>query len=447
MSKKLPNIPRVELWAKLTSIDVRAGQEIAAAGARSCFDKRSAKKIFDEDYSLLNKETLTKKLDAIFKKTSGRGHGSVLDQSFFTFVIEDLPRYATLFLCSFQYLSHLQQSLRRVNVKNGFVLSYEWQEEKSSFSDKKNGIENLLNEAFALYEEMNESKIPPEDARYVLPLATKTNILTSGNARELMHLDWLSEQETPSIVRKIVKEMVEKAKKAEPQLMKKRENNYEPLAWFPASFLFAKENPYIDGAAEKGGNIRILECSHLLLPEKEIEKAIKEKDPASLSNLKHMHYTFLAPMSLSSFHQAIRQRTWDQSVESIYRAAKREKIIVPPSIQNSNYRNAFENQCKKMIEAYHTLSSEIPPKEAITVSPHALEVYDLIHVNGWNAIHSIGKRTCEKAQWEIRDLAKKLAEEIKNKNPSLGKYLKPQGILYHKCPEKNSCGKCFRQKE
>lgn len=45
----------------------------------------------------------------------------------------------------------------------------------------------LMEEISMLYAEMVKAGIPEEDARYILPNATKTNIIVTMNARELRH--------------------------------------------------------------------------------------------------------------------------------------------------------------------------------------------------------------------------------------------------------------------
>jgi thymidylate synthase ThyX len=71
----------------------------------------------------------------------------------------------------------------------------------------------------------------------------------------------------------------------------------------------------------------------------------------------------------------------------------------------------------------------------------------MIHVDGWNAIHSIGKRRCVTAQWEIRTIADNMAWYINDVSPAIGAYAEPQGYVYGKCPEKKNCGLCAKKLE
>ena len=109
------------------------------------------------------------------------------------------------------------------------------------------------------------------------------------------------------------------------------------------------------------------------------------------------------------------------------------------SIEKSRFLDSYRELNEASIEYARKYSDDL---DVIGIVPHSLVVYDLIHVNGWNAIHSIGKRTCTEAQWEIRNIARQMAHHINEVSPEVGKYAVPQGKIYGKCPERKSCGLC-----
>jgi len=432
---------KVELVACLENQFIEWGPEDAAScGARGCFNEKSSKEIHEEEIERWEEEYELRR-ENIFKETSGRGHGAVLDQSEFLFSIYNLSRASTLFLCAPQYASHLQQSLRRATAKRGFHLPE---------SLEGTCAKDLMNEQFELYDKMQSAGIPSEDARYILPLYTKTTIQTKIDARELMHLHSMSMRTgVPNEVKDTVEQMVEKAKEIAPRLMKNRQTNYEVLAWMPAPQLFVDNNGTIENLINYYSvncvppeKVVLLDHAGIHMSPEEISMAIINRDEAELANMKHYHFTFLAPMSLASFHQATRQRTWDQSVQTITGALKKGIYIIPPSIKGTEFENQYRELNEKLIKTANAFS--INP-EAIGIVPHSLSVYDLIHVNGWNAIHSIGKRTCTEAQWEIRNVARQMANYILEVAPEIGKYSVPQGIIYGNCPEKKSCGICDKK--
>jgi thymidylate synthase (FAD) len=258
-----------------------------------------------------------------------------------------------------------------------------------------------------------------------------------------MHLEAMASdprQLLPSDVLDTVKTMYELAEQQAPELMKNRGFNMERLSFFPSSQLFYSENAPLERLADEEPGARLRGYSlGIRMTEEEIKKAIEERDEALLADLKHYHFSFVAPISLMTFHQATRQRTWNQSVETLAHAVQRGKYITPKCIRDSEFKDEFDKLTKESVEYVKRNPSN---GENYGVVPHALEVYDLIHVNGWNALHAIGKRRCRTAQWEIRDIAKLMASKIEELAPELGKYSLPQGVLYGHCPERENCGAC-----
>lgn len=437
---------------KVTLFGVTANpQTLSVVGALGCFEEKSSAQLMEELLALPGEQRL-KKERGVLKNSFGRGHGSVGDQNYFIFSIEDLPRAATFQLCLPEYLAHLQQSLRRAKASRGFYLP-----EVIKNSCLASKVEETLSRSFELYGKMVQTGIPGEDARFLLPLYTKTNIQTGGNARELCHLWQMSHRDgVPSIVTAVVDEMISQTREQAPHLFEDFGFNYETLAWYPSAQLYALTNPMLKGLVKlcKGGNDVVLLTHNISSPLKEairprmVEKAVRGRNEAELANLKHLHFEFLVGMSLACLHQAIRQRTWNHTLESIYDATrkatgreKKARMVIPPSVEKSGFNLAYQKQHLDMLNLYQELIKEgLPAAEAIGVIPHSVKIYTLIHVNGWNAIHSIGKRTCLEAQWEIRLIAWQIARHIKDMIPAFKNWAEPQCITYGKCPEVRDCG-------
>lgn len=256
----------------------------------------------------------------------------------------------------------------------------------------------------------------------------------------------------------VVREMMSLAKKEAPYLFENFGANYETLAWYPSSQLFAENNEtmkrLIDGYVTEDRHVLLLKwLMNEMVTRKTIREAIQNRNEAELANLKHIHFEFLAPMSLACFHQATRQRTWNQSVESIYDAAFRDlekplsRMFIPESIKKSDFVNRYKILHRKMMDLYGELVGKgVPMSEAIGVVPHSLMIYDWVHVNGWNAIHAIGKRTCAKAQLEIRRIAWTMARQIRKAVPIFDGFVEPQCVTYGRCPEKEPCDYVERRK-
>jgi thymidylate synthase (FAD) len=417
-------------------------QSLSVAGALGCFGEQSSG-YFLEQLNAMDSEARAKKEEKVLRKSFGIGHGAVGDQGCFAFSIENLPRVATLFLCAPEYLSHLQQSLRRAVASRGFYLP-----DVIKNSDLAEEVKKVLSNSFEFYMRMSKNGVPEEDARFILPLYTKTNIQTSGDARELCHLVSMAKNPgVPSVVKEVVNEIIRLAKEKSPYLFEDFGFNYESIAWRPAPFLFADKNDGMKKLIEqesvfsKNEEVTLVSCDTQMLEvldDEIIDAAIRGRKEAEISLLKHVHFTFLFPISIVGFHQVTRQRTWNLAVESIYDAIQDDSsgLVTPPSIARSSFGDEFQRQHQKMM----SLTREFPLNEAIGIISHGLKVYVLAHIDGWNAIHSIGKRTCQTAQWEIRAIAWKMAKIIKREFPALSKWVEPQCIVYGKCPEDKNCG-------
>jgi len=114
---------------------------------------------------------------------------SVLDIPFFVFSIKDVSRSFTHQWVRYRLAAHMQQSLRYVNVDTD---NFDWFVVPPSISAMgakavSEYIKSQLDSANT-YRELLKSGIPTEDARFVLPLGTKTHVTTAMNAEELLHV-------------------------------------------------------------------------------------------------------------------------------------------------------------------------------------------------------------------------------------------------------------------
>jgi len=123
----------------------------------------------------------------LLDKFLGYGHESILEHASFTFYVSGISRSCTHQLVRHRLASYTQQSMRYVNLSklNGedFIIP----ESIGNKHPTKSLFINYLEQALCCYKKLLNEGIPKEDARYVLPLATPTNIVVTMNARELLH--------------------------------------------------------------------------------------------------------------------------------------------------------------------------------------------------------------------------------------------------------------------
>lgn len=189
------------------------------------------------------------------------------------------------------------------------------------------------------------------------------------------------------------------------------------------------------------------------------------------SPLEHVSFTFaIEGVSRVLTHQLVRHRLASYSQQS-QRYVKLEQFeyIVPPAIEkNPEAKRIFIETMERDQEAYNQIVDELIndkigefkkihdrdltkkeysalEKQAIEdaryVFPNACETKIVVTMNARSLLHFFNVRCCNRAQWEIREMATEMLKECKKVAPALFKKAGPD-CVYGKCGEgKMSCGK------
>jgi len=139
---------------------------------------------------------------------------SVLEHVVFTFLIEGISRVTSHQLVRHRLASYTQESQRYSAVERSFVVPPSVEEK--GFGEK---FRELMEKAYALYDEMVSSGVPQEDARYIIPQAVETRLLMTVNLRELLHISCLRlSPHAQWEIRELVSQMVEEAQAVIPEV-------------------------------------------------------------------------------------------------------------------------------------------------------------------------------------------------------------------------------------
>ena len=128
----------------------------------------------------MDKKQIKNILDTVIKM----GHTSVVEHSLFTFSISDVSRALTHQLVRHRIASYSQQSQRYVKLSNPHYIT---PPSIIQHADIKKQYDKIIKELWTFYQNMQKKGIPLEDARYILPNATHSNIIVSMNARSLLN--------------------------------------------------------------------------------------------------------------------------------------------------------------------------------------------------------------------------------------------------------------------
>ena len=202
---------------KVTLVDYpRYADYKAYCAARVCYSDKGFDDIWDETV-MVNPSDENPDEDKALKLLQGivrAGHGSVLEHCSFTFAIDGISRACSHQLVRHRVASYSQQSQRYVD---GSKFSYVIPKSIEEVPAGKIVFEEWMVKTMQLYNNMVEMGIKKEDARYLLPNATTTNIVVTMNARELLH--FISLRTSPRAqweIRELAKEMLRQVKEVAP---------------------------------------------------------------------------------------------------------------------------------------------------------------------------------------------------------------------------------------
>jgi len=172
------------------------------------------------------------------------------------------------------------------------------------------------------------------------------------------------------------------------------------------------------------------------------------------STLEHLSYTFgISGVSRALTHQLVRHRigvAYDQQSQRYVRFGKgledlKDGFVVPPSVQKNP--DALEEYYRVLDEIGHAydrlVELGVPVEDARYLLPNAAKTNLVMTVNLRQLMHMSGLRLCVLAQWEIRDLFKRIRKILGGIDPIYNKLLVPKCVPMGHCnEERNKDGWC-----
>lgn len=166
------------------------------------------------------------------------------------------------------------------------------------------------------------------------------------------------------------------------------------------------------------------------------------------STLEHASYTFAVEgLSRACTHQLVRHRlaSYNQQSQRYVKYKDGFDSITPESIARDPEASAlFEETMAAIQKAYLALLDKgVPAEDARYILPNACETKIVITMNARELVHFFSVRCCNRAQWEIRELAWKMLELARPTAPYVFAACGP-GCVRGACPEgKMSCGEPY----
>jgi thymidylate synthase (FAD) len=128
------------------------------------------------------------------------------------------------------------------------------------------------------------------------------------------------------------------------------------------------------------------------------------------SALEHASYTFaIDGVSRALTHQLVRHRlaSYNQQSQRYVSYAEEPEFIVPPAVAADPAAfKRFKAACTEAFESYRALlDAGVAAEDARYLLPNAMETKIVVSMNVRELLHFFEVRCCNRAQWEIRELA------------------------------------------
>ena len=163
----------------------------------------------------------------------------------------------------------------------------------------------------------------------------------------------------------------------------------------------------------------------------------------------HFH---IEGVSRALTHQLVRHRLASFAQRSQRYCTETEDgfhYVTPPSIDKNLMTSIDYNKFMQQVQDIYDylIHQGVPKEDARFVLPNACESQIDVSMNFRELIHFMNERLCSCAQWEIRELAQKMRQEIIKVFPEAKEYLVPKceangyGLFYCTESKTRSCGR------
>ncbi len=425
------------------------------------------------------------------------GHKSFIEHVNFTIAFENVSAFAEQFMIEFRLASFTVKSRRYVDFSNmGYyrpVLRFskdltenETENESENETVNEKGNEKVLKEydqhmgyLFNEYNYFLESGIPKEDARFILPYSYRSNFYCTVNARELIHIIYAAIYgrgsrfpELKNLGNSLLKqamaiipdifgciERVETGNEDKEfklrNLLKgkisKGEGNAdltELVAYTPNS-----EEVVAIAAIVNNTGCGIYEAEELIKKDQNIFNEVLRvvTEDRRGRELEQANFTFkINRISLAGLTHMVRHRIQSIIVPSFTEFGKTEEYIVPDTIAKNDLLLERYNQVWKVNKSVFSEFKKQGVLEEdlvyLYLSGNLLSITTTM--NGRQLYHFLRLRTCDRAQWGIRNIAIDMLGKLRKIAPGLFSKVGPACFMSSACPEgKMSCGKMKDIKE
>lgn len=438
--------------AKIISYNLY-GETVCASAARISTTKGNALEIFNNSIDIEKNKTL-------IAKVLKSGHKSVIEHGVFSIAFEDVSVFVEQFFIEHRLASFTVKSRRYVDFSNQGYYIPETLEESSlkKYCD-------YMDKLFSAYQFMLENDVPKEDARFLLPYSFHSNFYCTLNARELAQIiKTIMSDEYQAIfeLREIAKQLIEQINELFPCIL----SEFDQIEFIQNLSKYLRTDDSHNEITFVGdsniGTVELIQApalpmqllevayryNHLNSPKMpDLQELIKSHRPRELEQLT---YTFVIhDISLAAITHIVRHRMQSIIIPKINHICP-DKMIVPTSIERNPI--LLDYYRKVVIEAgiirNSMMQDDILRQFAYyyILSGNLTDI--MTTVNTRELTHFIRLRSCNRAQWEIRNISISMLIKLRESFPELFDLVGPSCYMSGDCPEgRFSCGRINEVKD
>lgn len=390
----------------------------------------------------------------LVRKVLSSGHKSVIEHQTLSVAFNDVSVMVEQFVIEFRLASFTVKSRRYVDFSGaGYVVP-------DGLNDaQRDAYCAQMDKLFSAYEKLLERGIPKEDARFLFPYSLRSNFFMTINARELIYMICSMIEGRGS--------RFEELKNLGWQLKEQFDALYPDvidaeLKHFIAPRIDMRNIEIVDGGEVTGhaALISAPESAEVLLEtamafsgrfESKEGRFLCTENMRRLTNdsrareLEALSYTFrITDVSLACVTHFTRHRMQSLLIPDVVRGLCGGNYIIPESVKADPealelYKAAFADQASAARQAQQSgVSAEVLAYYAM--SGHVVDL--LMTINARELLHFSKLRTCTRAQWEIRSVAREMLIRLNAVSPTIFSGFGPSCAVTGRCPEgKMTCGR------
>ena len=440
-------------------------QKIAAAGKLSRFDGN----VFEVIDSCNDYEKNLKLIKRIIKM----GHKSIIEHDYVVFALCDVTPIVEQTIIGNRLTSFTIKSRREVDFRNVDFFVPEFRNKDLTPHKDNQKLQDTYKKhmkiLFNTYGEFVDNGINVEDARFILPYCFYSNIIMGLDCRELEKLT-VSLLYGPlskiAELKELGNQFLEIIKTYIPYLVDEIENctltNENPFELLeknstrPEIEIIDKPKllnytPDADNTILKSHIMYHYQCSSIqavnILNNMEKENSNIRKDLMNIithkeerRELEQVSYTFQIPISLSILTHLTRHRMHSLLVPEFLPMWNLENYVTPPTISASSQLPLFKKMVSENMKIFEEFKKENIADEDLIYFYLGCQMLNVITTfNARTAQWICRLRCCNKAQWQIRNIAKEFAKQIKEVSPLIGERLGATCTTDLVCHEGREC--------